>query len=103
MDCATQQEVDELWEQLSQGGQTQRCGWLTDKYGLSWQIIPSILGDLLQDEDDEKAGRVMEAMLAMEKIDIEKLQRAYRQNGLRTNQPANGAVPTQLEDRPIVP
>ena len=81
VDCATQQEVDDLWEQLSQGGEKQRCGWLRDKYGLSWQIIPSILGDLLQDDDDEKAASVMRAMLQMEKIDIETLQRAHRDGG----------------------
>jgi predicted 3-demethylubiquinone-9 3-methyltransferase (glyoxalase superfamily) len=77
VNCETQQEVDELWERLSEGGETQQCGWLRDKYGLSWQVVPSILGDLMQDEDDEKSGRVMQAMLQMEKIDIEGLKRAY--------------------------
>src|ERR1700687_197103 len=66
--CETQQEVDELWEKLSEGGEKSRCGWLKDKYGLSWQVIPSKLTELLDDEDDEKSGRVMEAMLKMDKI-----------------------------------
>jgi predicted 3-demethylubiquinone-9 3-methyltransferase (glyoxalase superfamily) len=77
--CETQQEVDELWEKLSEGGETQQCGWLKDKYGLSWQVIPSVLGEMLQDEDDEKASNVMKAMLQMEKIDIKGLQQAYDQ------------------------
>ena len=75
--CATQEEVDELWEKLSAGGEEQQCGWLKDKYGLSWQIIPQVLMDLMQDEDPAKAQRVMEAMLKMVKIDIAALQRAY--------------------------
>ena len=75
--CETQQEVDELWEKLSEGGEIQRCGWLKDKYGISWQIIPSALGKLLQDKDAEKAKRVMQAMLQMDKIDIEGLKQAY--------------------------
>jgi predicted 3-demethylubiquinone-9 3-methyltransferase (glyoxalase superfamily) len=75
--CETQQEVDELWEKLSAGGRKDRCGWLQDKYGLSWQIIPSVLGKLLQDKDPEKAKRVMQAMLQMSKIDIKGLQQAY--------------------------
>lgn len=79
VNCETQEEVDELWQKLSAGGETQRCGWLTDKYGLSWQIIPSALGEMLQDEDAEKSGRVMEAMLKMDKIEIEGLERAYQQ------------------------
>ena len=77
VNCETQQEVDELWEKLSKGGKKERCGWLKDKYGLSWQIIPSILGKLLQDKDAEKAKRVMQAMLQMDKLDIERLQEAY--------------------------
>jgi predicted 3-demethylubiquinone-9 3-methyltransferase (glyoxalase superfamily) len=76
VNCETQQEVDELWEKLSVGGKEERCGWLKDKYGLSWQIVPSILGQLLQDKDTTKAQRVMQAMLQMNKIDIEGLQRA---------------------------
>ena len=77
MNCETQQEVDELSEKLSEGGQKERCGWLKAKYGLSWQIIPSVLGEMLGDKDPAKASRVMQAMLQMNKIDIKGLQRAY--------------------------
>ena len=77
--CETQQEVDELWDKLCEGGKPERCGWLRDKYGLSWQVIPSILGKLLQDKDREKAGRAMNAMLQMNKIDIQRLKQAYDQ------------------------
>jgi predicted 3-demethylubiquinone-9 3-methyltransferase (glyoxalase superfamily) len=77
VNCETQQEVDELWEKLSEGGKKDRCGWLKDKYGLSWQIIPSALGKLLGDKDPEKSRRVMEAMLQMDKIEIKGLQEAY--------------------------
>lgn len=77
VNCETQQEVDELWGRLSEGGKIQQCGWLKDKFGLSWQIIPSILGRLLQDKDPAKAGRVMQAMLQMKKIDIAGLKQAY--------------------------
>jgi predicted 3-demethylubiquinone-9 3-methyltransferase (glyoxalase superfamily) len=79
VNCETQQEVDELWEKLSAGGQKSRCGWLKDKYGLSWQIIPSVLGKLLGDKNAEKAKRVMQAMLEMDKIDIKRLQQAADQ------------------------
>jgi predicted 3-demethylubiquinone-9 3-methyltransferase (glyoxalase superfamily) len=77
VDCETQDEVDELWEKLSEGGEKGPCGWLTDKFGVSWQIIPRALGELLNDEDPEKAKRVMQAMLQMSKIEIEGLRRAY--------------------------
>jgi predicted 3-demethylubiquinone-9 3-methyltransferase (glyoxalase superfamily) len=77
VNCETQQEVDELWEKLSAGGEKSRCGWLKDKYGLSWQIIPSALAKMLQDKDAEKVRRVMQAMLQMDKIDINGLQQAY--------------------------
>jgi predicted 3-demethylubiquinone-9 3-methyltransferase (glyoxalase superfamily) len=77
VNCETQQEVDELWEKLSAGGQKSRCGWLKDKYGVSWQIIPTVLGELLGDKDPEKSKRVMKAMLQMDKIDIEGLKRAH--------------------------
>ena len=77
--CETQQEVDELWEKLSEGGEKQRCGWLKDKFGLSWQIVPSALGVMLRDKDAEKSRRVMKAMLQMDKIDIEGLRQAYDQ------------------------
>jgi len=77
VDCETQEEVDELWERLSEGGEKGPCGWLTDKFGVSWQIIPRALPELLGDEDPEKARRVMNAMLQMGKIDIAGLRRAY--------------------------
>jgi predicted 3-demethylubiquinone-9 3-methyltransferase (glyoxalase superfamily) len=77
VNCETQQEVDALWEQLSSGGKTNRCGWLQDKYGLSWQIVPAVLGELMQDQDTVKSQRVMKAMLQMEKLDIARLQQAY--------------------------
>ena len=76
VNCETQQEVDEMWERLSEGGKKERCGWLKDRYGLSWQIIPSVLGKMLQDPDAERAQRVMQAMLQMDKIDIERLKQA---------------------------
>jgi predicted 3-demethylubiquinone-9 3-methyltransferase (glyoxalase superfamily) len=77
VDCKTQEEVDELWEKLSAGGQPSRCGWLKDKFGLSWQIIPSALMEMLQDKDPQKSQRVMRAMLLMSKIEIAGLKRAY--------------------------
>lgn len=77
VNCETQEEVDELWEKLSDGGEKIRCGWLRDKFGLSWQIIPTALGEMLQDEDPEKSSRVMQAMLQMDKIEIKDLKRAY--------------------------
>jgi predicted 3-demethylubiquinone-9 3-methyltransferase (glyoxalase superfamily) len=79
VNCQTQAEVDELWGKLSAGGQIQRCGWLTDKYGVSWQIIPAILGELLHDKDPVKSKNVMQAMLQMEKIDIRRLKEAHAQ------------------------
>lgn len=79
VNCETQEEVDELWRKLSAGGSEERCGWLRDKYGLSWQIIPSVLGKLLQDKDPEKVKSVMMAMLKMNKIDIKILKEAYEQ------------------------
>jgi predicted 3-demethylubiquinone-9 3-methyltransferase (glyoxalase superfamily) len=79
VNCQTQQEVDELWERLSEGGEKQNCGWLRDKYGVSWQIIPSALGEMLNDTDRVKADRVMKAMLQMHKIDIRSLKQAYDQ------------------------
>ena len=78
--CETQEEIDYYWDKLSEGGQTSRCGWLKDKFGLSWQVEPRILGDLMADKDPEKAKRVMEAMLKMDKIDIEPIKRAYEGN-----------------------
>jgi predicted 3-demethylubiquinone-9 3-methyltransferase (glyoxalase superfamily) len=77
VNCETQQEVDELWETLSEGGKKSRCGWLKDKYGLSWQVVPTVLVEMLQDKDAKKSNRVTQAMLQMDKIDIETLRRAY--------------------------
>ena len=77
VDCASQEEVDELWAKLTAGGEESMCGWLKDKYGLSWQIVPRLLLELMQDKDPLKAKRVTEAMLQMRKIDIAKLQQAY--------------------------
>ncbi len=76
VDCEEQAEVDELWEKLSAGGEPNVCGWLTDRFGVSWQIIPRRLGELLDDDDPEKASRVMEAMLGMGKIDVAELEAA---------------------------
>jgi predicted 3-demethylubiquinone-9 3-methyltransferase (glyoxalase superfamily) len=75
--CETQAEVDELWAALCEGGEPVRCGWLKDKYGLSWQIVPTALGEMLQDQDAAKSRRVMEAMMKMIKLDIGTLQQAY--------------------------
>jgi predicted 3-demethylubiquinone-9 3-methyltransferase (glyoxalase superfamily) len=75
--CETQEEVDHLWETLSEGGEEGPCGWLKDRFGVSWQINPTVLGQMLQDEDPNKARNVMQAMLQMKKIDIETLRRAY--------------------------
>ena len=77
VNCKTQAEVDKFWKKLSAGGQEVQCGWLKDKYGLSWQIVPTVLGELLSDEDAAKSQRVMQAMLKMVKLDIKKLQDAY--------------------------
>lgn len=77
VNCETQEEVDELWEKLSAGGKTNRCGWLDDKFGVSWQIIPTTLGKLMHDKDPKKASRVMQAMLQMTRIDIAGLKAAY--------------------------
>jgi predicted 3-demethylubiquinone-9 3-methyltransferase (glyoxalase superfamily) len=79
VNCQTQEEVDEYWEKLSDRGQEVQCGWLKDKYGLSWQIVPTILEEMLNDPDPKKAERVMKAMLQMKKIDIKGLKRAYEQ------------------------
>ena len=77
--CETQEEIDELYEKLSEGGEKQPCGWLKDKFGVSWQIVPPVLGEMLQDKDAGKAKRVMEAMLKMHKIDIKTLKQAFEQ------------------------
>lgn len=79
VNCETQAEVDELWDKLSAGGKPNQCGWVTDKFGVTWQIIPTLLGKLLSDPDSNKANRVMQAMLQMNKIDVNRLQEAYQQ------------------------
>jgi predicted 3-demethylubiquinone-9 3-methyltransferase (glyoxalase superfamily) len=79
VNCETQEEVDRLWDRLSEGGEKGVCGWLEDRYGVSWQIVPTVLGQLLHDEDREKAARVMKAMLQMTKLDIKALLEAYEQ------------------------
>ena len=77
VNCETQREVDDLWEKLSAGGKKDHCGWLTDKFGVTWQIVPRILLELLGDKERVKAGRVMQSMLQMDKLDIGKLRDAY--------------------------
>jgi predicted 3-demethylubiquinone-9 3-methyltransferase (glyoxalase superfamily) len=80
VNCETQQEVDDFWEKLSAGGKEVQCGWLQDKYGVSWQVVPRILPELLQDKNPEKTQRVMKAMMQMIKIDIKRLQQAFDQS-----------------------
>ena len=77
VNCNTQEEVDNFWEKLSAGGEKSKCGWLKDKYGLSWQIVPVILSELMRDKDREKSKRVMQAMLKMDKLDIHLLKQAW--------------------------
>jgi predicted 3-demethylubiquinone-9 3-methyltransferase (glyoxalase superfamily) len=77
VNCETQDEVDRLWEQLSEGGEPGPCGWLSDRFGVSWQIVPTVLGEMLADPDRERAQRVMKAMLQMTKIEVKALQDAY--------------------------
>lgn len=77
INCENQEEIDELWEKLSEGGSKQRCGWLKDKFGLSWQIVPDALRMLMQSKDPEKSKRVMAALLKMDRLDIKKLQEAF--------------------------
>jgi predicted 3-demethylubiquinone-9 3-methyltransferase (glyoxalase superfamily) len=79
VNCETQQEIDELWERLSQDGKKIECGWLQDKYGVSWQIVPTVLGEMMQDKDPARSQRVMKALMQMKKLDIAGLQEAYRQ------------------------
>ena len=80
VNCETQEEVDYFWERLSEGGQKSRCGWLKDKFGLWWQVVPVILAELMDDPDPEKSKRVMQSMLTMDKIEIEPLKRAHAGN-----------------------
>ena len=75
--CETQEEIDRFWDGLSEGGETSQCGWLTDRYGVSWQIVPRVLGEMLQDRDGDRVYRVTQSMLKMTKLDIAELQRAY--------------------------
>jgi len=77
--CETQKEIDEMWEKLSQGGEKGQCGWLKDKYGLSWQIVHPMMDEMLQDKGAKKTERVMKALLQMKKLDIKKLEQAYEQ------------------------
>jgi predicted 3-demethylubiquinone-9 3-methyltransferase (glyoxalase superfamily) len=77
IDCRTQEEVDHYWEKLSEGGEQVQCGWLKDRFGLSWQVVPTILGEMLGDRDPQRAKRVMAAMLEMRKLVVADLQRAY--------------------------
>lgn len=76
--CEDQAELDAFWHRLSEGGESQRCGWLKDKYGVSWQIVPAALGDMLRDRDTERSSGVMRALLKMDKLDLGELQRAYK-------------------------
>jgi predicted 3-demethylubiquinone-9 3-methyltransferase (glyoxalase superfamily) len=76
VNCETQEDVDKLWDTFADGGEKQPCGWVTDRYGVTWQVVPTVLGELLQDEDPEKVKRVMQAMLQMQKLDIKTLQEA---------------------------
>ena len=77
VNCESQEEIDRLWETLSEGGEKGQCGWLKDKFGLSWQIVPTVLEEMIADEDKEKANRVMKTMLQMQKLDIKALEEAY--------------------------
>jgi len=77
INCESQQEIDRLWKELSDGGQIMECGWLQDKYGVSWQIVPVVLGEMMQDSDTAKTDRVMSALLKMKKLEIEPLKKAY--------------------------
>jgi len=77
VNCGTQEEVDEFWEKLSEGGEKQQCGWLKDKFGVSWQVVPAVLIEMLNDVDAVKSQRVMKAILQMDKIDIKRLKQAY--------------------------
>lgn len=84
VNCKTQKEVDYFWNKLSTGGSKSQCGWLKDKYGLSWQIVPIILSEMMTDKNPEKSGRVMQALLKMKKLDIKKLKEAYKGHTSKT-------------------
>ena len=89
VNCKTQKEIDRLWEKLSAGGEKGQCGWLKDKYGVSWQIVPAVLSELLNDDDDEKSERVIKAILQMDKLDIKTLQQAHRSTGRTSHRGAS--------------
>jgi predicted 3-demethylubiquinone-9 3-methyltransferase (glyoxalase superfamily) len=80
VNCETQEEIDAYWEKLSDGGETGVCGWLKDKFGLSWQIVPTVLGEMMQDKDSEKTNRVMQVILQSKKLDIKRLKQAYERS-----------------------
>ena len=80
VNCETQSEVDEFWEKLSEGGEKGQCGWLKDRYGLSWQVVPTVLGEMFESGDARKSERVMAAILKMKKLDVQTLQQAYEQD-----------------------
>jgi predicted 3-demethylubiquinone-9 3-methyltransferase (glyoxalase superfamily) len=80
VNCETQEELDRMWEKLSEGAEVVECGWLKDKYGLSWQIVPTVIGEMLSDADPARSNRVMQAVLKMKKLDIRKLEEAYGQS-----------------------
>jgi len=101
VNCQSQEEVDAYWEKLSAGGAQIECGWLKDKFGLSWQIVPTVLPELLSDPDPEKSGRVMQAMLTMKKLDIRALKQAYDKS--RREFASGPARRFRLTDRKIVP
>ena len=84
VNCKTQKEIDEFWEKLSEGGEKSVCGWLKDKYGLSWQIVPTILGEMMTDKDARKSERAMKALLQMDKLNIKSLKQAYEQKEPKT-------------------
>jgi predicted 3-demethylubiquinone-9 3-methyltransferase (glyoxalase superfamily) len=98
VNCRNQEEIDHLWERLSAGGQEQQCGWLTDKYGVTWQIVPAELVPMLQDADPAKAKRVMQAMLKMVKLEIEPLRQAYAA-WQRPERPGTGVRSQETGDR----
>lgn len=79
INCATQEEIDYFWEKLTAGGKAEQCGWLKDKHGVSWQIVPTVLGEFMEDKDARKSERVMQAVLQMKKLEIKRLQEAYEQ------------------------
>ena len=96
VNCDTQAEIDRLWKKLSAGGEPSQCGWLKDKFGLSWQIVPSILGELVSDKDPAKAHRVMQALLGMRKLDIKKLKQAA---GPQRSQSGRSSKPDEINWR----